>query len=106
MRKRKEERVNRHQKLVSRAIAKRLLRNLKPATQKLLVGQGFFRPTLETKLNTVLFPYIFSKAKDFVREAQLRSHFLNGMMEEALMKAQGQHAHVLQEANKRKEERK
>lgn len=69
MRKRKEERVNLHQKLVSRAIAKRLLRNLKPNTQKLLMGQGFFRPTLETKLNTVLMPYILNKARDFVTES-------------------------------------
>ena len=81
MRKRKEERVNLHQKLVSRAIAKRLLRNLKPNTQKLLMGQGFFRPTLETKLNTVLFPHIFNKTKEFVKEAQNRNSFLEGKEE-------------------------
>ena len=57
-----------HQKLVSRALAKKLLQNLKNKTQNLLLGQGFFRPTLETKLNIVIFPYIFGKVKEYVED--------------------------------------
>ena len=67
-----------HEKLVSRALAKKLLQNLKLKTQSLLLGQGFFRPTLETKLNTVIFPYIFGKVKEYVDDDFGKDAFFDG----------------------------
>ena len=92
----RENRINSHQKIVSRQLSKDFLRNCKGSVYKFLKDTSlFYNPRVEVTLKSDVMPWILGRAESFVKEYELflqdPTPSLDSFAEDTVSK----HAHIV-----------